>query len=253
MTANIPTAALPNAEYTVYADESGDHSLTRIDVNYPVFVLAYCIVHHAANSALSAALSTLKLRHFGHDTVVLHEREIRKATGEFGFLNDRAKRGQFMNDVNALIAGTDFTAVAIAIEKHRHVATYRDNAQSPYDLGVKYGIERVYSELLARGQQGKRVSFVFECRGRKEDTELELQFRRYCDGDNHHAASMPFEIRFVPKVANIAGLQLADLIARPIGRHVLQPGQLNRAFEVIEPKIRRRNGRVDGYGLKVFP
>ncbi len=31
------------SDYIVYVDESGDHSLESIDINYPVFVLAFCI------------------------------------------------------------------------------------------------------------------------------------------------------------------------------------------------------------------
>lgn len=33
------------SEFVVYVDESGDHSLTSIDRNYPVFVLAFCIFY----------------------------------------------------------------------------------------------------------------------------------------------------------------------------------------------------------------
>jgi len=32
-------------------------------------------------------------------------------------------------------------------------------------------------------------------------------------------------------------MQLADLIARPIGRNYLNPDQFNRAYEVIKDKI----------------
>ena len=39
------------------------------------------------------------------------------------------------------------------------------------------------------------------------------------------------------KKANSTGLQLADLVARPIGLHALHPEQPNRAFESLKPKI----------------
>ena len=76
----------------------------------------------------------------------------------------------------------------------------------------------------------------------------ELEFRRV-------AASIPgFEIHFVDKKANLAGLQIADLVARPIGRHVLNPDQPNRAFDIISPKLRRGpDGQLLGYGLKIHP
>jgi hypothetical protein len=63
-----------------------------------------------------------------------------------------------------------------------------------------------------------------------------------------------FEIVFAGKKTNSAGLQLADLTARPIGRHVMDPGQPNRAWDIIERKLRRSPaGKVDGWGLKIFP
>lgn len=34
-----------------------------------------------------------------------------------------------------------------------------------------------------------------------------------------------------------SGLQLADLVARPIGLKTLRPGQENRAFESLQPKF----------------
>jgi hypothetical protein len=71
---------------------------------------------------------------------------------------------------------------------------------------------------------------VVECRGKKEDSELELEFRRICDGANRMGKPLPFDIIFADKKTNSAGLQLADLVARPIGLSILRPNQSNRAF-----------------------
>ena len=63
-----------------------------------------------------------------------------------------------------------------------------------------------------------------------------------------------FEMIFVDKKANSSGLQIADLTARPIGRHAINPDQPNRAWEIIESKLRRSPaGNVNGWGLKIFP
>nr|WP_206517617.1 DUF3800 domain-containing protein [Sphingobium algorifonticola] len=59
---------------------------------------------------------------------------------------------------------------------------------------------------------------------------------------------------FTDKKANSGGLQLADLIARPIGIKRLRPEQVNRAYDIITTKFHRSaNGRFDGIGLKCFP
>jgi hypothetical protein len=56
------------------------------------------------------------------------------------------------------------------------------------------------------------------------------------------------------KKTNSEGLQLADLVARPVGLRVLRPNQPNRAWDVLQTKLYAgRNGVVQGNGLKVFP
>jgi hypothetical protein len=56
------------------------------------------------------------------------------------------------------------------------------------------------------------------------------------------------------KKVNCAGLQLADLLARPIGMSVLRPDQPNRAVEVIQDKLLKDpDGREEQWGLKCFP
>ena len=95
---------------------------------------------------------------------------------------------------------------------------------------------------------------VFENRGKKEDSELELEFRRVCDGANYFSHHLPFNIVFADKKANSGGLQFADLVARPIGLSIIRPGQNNRAFESLESKFYcDRRGRRDGWGLRCFP
>jgi len=63
-----------------------------------------------------------------------------------------------------------------------------------------------------------------------------------------------FEIVIADKRANSEGLQLADLVARPAGLHVLRPTQPNRAWDVLATKLfGGASGVVQGNGLKVFP
>ncbi len=58
----------------------------------------------------------------------------------------------------------------------------------------------------------------------------------------------------VSKQTNGSGLQLADLVVRPIGIHDLRPGQKNHAWDVLSEKIvRSREGKIQGCGLKAYP
>lgn len=95
---------------------------------------------------------------------------------------------------------------------------------------------------------------VFEQRGLQEDRELELEFRRILDNTRIEGLSDLLDIVLASKKTNSAGLQLADMVARPIGRHLLAPEQPNRAFDVLREKFRRsEDGVIEGRGLKVYP
>lgn len=55
------------------------------------------------------------------------------------------------------------------------------------------------------------------------------------------------------KKANLAGLQLADLVVTPIGRKVLKKS-IKEDYRIVESKMRKSpHGRIKGYGLVVLP
>ena len=119
---------------------------------------------------------------------------------------------------------------------------------------METGLELVFRHMEEEGQNGRVTSVIVESRGRREDNELELAFRRVCDGTNALHQPLPFDLVMIPKTANSPGLQLADLIARPVGIHHLRPSQPNRAYEIIETKFRRSpSGKMEDWGVKLLP
>jgi hypothetical protein len=245
---------LPFSDYIVYVDESGDHSLTSIDPKYPIFVLAFCVFKKSEYVDVAVpSLQRLKFRFFGHDSVVLHEQEITKSVGPFRILFDRTKRDEFFNALNGLIETTPFRLIAVAIRKDQHRERYA-TPEHPYHLAVQMGLERLCMYLVENGQEGCLTSVIFESRGKREDQQLELEFRRLTGDPTSRCAIAPLDFQLMPKAANSCGLQIADLLARPIGRHVLNPNQPNRAFEILRSKFRvGPTGGYSGYGLTIFP
>ena len=53
------------------------------------------------------------------------------------------------------------------------------------------------------------------------------------------------------KSEDIAGLQIADLIAYPLTRHVLNPQAVNLAYDVFASNIFMEDGKL--LGLKIYP
>jgi hypothetical protein len=247
------------SDYIIYVDESGDHGLKSIDSNYPIFVLAFCIFQkkHYSNDVVSS-LQKFKFKHFGHDLVILHEREIRKEKNDFNIFKNRQERSEFIDELTAIIKDSNFVLTSCVIQKE-HLCSNIPNPDNPYHMALVACLESAYGFLLEKGEQDKITHIVVEMRGKKEDNELELEFRRICDGKNKYKKPLPFAIKFADKRANSAGLQLADLVARPIGMYTLRPDQSNRAFSVLEPKFYCKGGRkhigekFEEWGLKRIP
>lgn len=241
-------------DYIVYVDESGDHSLDVINPQFPMFVLSFCIFpvkEYVAN--VVPRLQTLKFDVFGHDMVVLHEREIRKATPPFDVLLNANVRTHFMEQLNSIIETSRFGVVACVIDKQRFRAR-RGGSANPYHVALEYGLERVFLQLQQRNQVNRVTHVVFESRGAKEDKTLELEFRRIMDTTAMRGMPETLAFHCAPKSANSSGLQIADMTARPIGLHAIRPDQPNRAWDLINKKlVRSREGRIDGYGLKTYP
>jgi len=240
--------------YVVYVDESGDHGLVDINPQFPVFVLAFCIFRiDEYVSNVVPEVERLKFEFFGHDMVVLHEREIRKATPPFDILLEPRTRERFMERLSGVISDAPFMLVASAIRKEEF-RDRRGSGLNPYDVALEYGLERVFLQLQARGQVGRATAVIFESRGGNEDRQLELEFRRIMDATRMEGMAQTLEFHIASKQVNSSGLQLADMVARPVGLKIIRPQQANRAWDMIEPKFpRSATGRIHGYGLKVYP
>ena len=154
------------------------------------------------------------------------------------------------------------TVITAVIRKDRLKRKYKA-PENPYQLGLLFCLEKAHRFLEEAGAHATRCHVVCESRSPKaagqgkEDKDLELEFRRIVAGDHYLARehTMPcFDIVFASKLANSTGLQIADMIARPIGLRVLRGAQENRAFDIINPKIWRGPQSVNlQFGMKVFP
>jgi hypothetical protein len=242
---------LPYSDFIVFADESGDHGLDKVDPEFPMFALSLCMVEKAAYiNNVVPAFQQFKFDFWGHDGVVLHEHEIRKRKGPFTLLlTNPVLRASFYERLNGLMADTPMAIVASVINKVKLKAKYV-YPSNPYEIALLFCMEQLLNQLLAKGQFDRTVHVLFESRGKQEDADLELEFRRICANQRNWGwkktdfTQVQFEPVFVKKAANSTGLQLSDLTARPIALHYLRPDQSNRAYETIATKLK---------GVKCFP
>lgn len=136
--------------------------------------------------------------------------------------------------------------------KASHVEKYKENAINPYSLSADILMERFRIELGDKNLG----AIIAESRGRKENDDRREEFDR-CkqirtsyqrDFDNIEY------LRIEDKKENIIGLQIADLVAYPIGYKLVYPNRMNPAYDVVVEKFRKSwYGVLQGYGLIVVP
>ena len=242
-------------DYIVFLDEAGDHSLELIDKDFPVFALAMFVCDTKYyNYTILPEIAQLKTDYFGHEGVILHSRDIRKAQNYFGFLTDLNKREIFIKRINALMESLDYKLIVSVIKKQMHKEKYGLVASHPYDLAMKFCLERLLP-LLEEVQQ-KEIYLIAESRGKREDHNLELSFLKIISQgteyiDSKRFKQIDFNLKFVSKKMNITGTQLADLVAYPVARHALNPNKINLSYNVISEKFYIGKGKING--LKIFP
>lgn len=221
-----------------FLDECGDHSLIRVDPEFPLFVLALAVVERNDYiESIIPSLGKLKLRYWDHEGINLHSRDIRKSIGKCSFLMDRIKRPRFMQEIAALMETLSFTLFVTVINKRLHLQEYGAVADNPYKVALTATMRRL--ELFLNGRNELQLPVIAEARGKREDDDLARAFARDLSKRNstrsaHGLSPLDCALTFCSKEDNVAGIQIADLCAYPCARHVIDPERSNAAFEIVK-------------------
>lgn len=244
-------------QYHFFIDETGDHGLTFIDPNFPLFLLAGCLFTDDELKKAEGKINGLKMEFFNTEEVILHSREIRKCEGAFQILFDLEIKKRFYEKVNAIMSEAKFAIIASGVDKEEHIKKYGKDAGNPYSISLSFIMERLI--YCSDSSADSRVDIKIEKRGRREDAQLLEQYNRIKDSGTYFVNASRFKNRisdfdFVAKKENVIGLQIADLCAYPLARHVLNSEEPYIPFKIIQDKIYCNNaGEYRGFGLKVFP
>ncbi len=241
----------------LFIDESGDHNLTLIDENYPVFVLAggvFNLEYH--KGVVTNKLSKLKEQLFEKEKVILHYKDYTRNTNGFEKVKDKEFREKFYGKLNDLLGTSKFTVLACIIDKKKHVRQYGLVAMDPYLLSLNCLVERFVYMLRSENEKGVIIA---ESRGAQLDNQLELAWLDLKIKGTKFVR--PIEIKerindlvIRKKKDNIAGLQLIDTVATPIGRKYLGLKNHYLKYDQIKEKIRKSScGKYKGFGLIILP
>jgi Protein of unknown function (DUF3800) len=262
----------PLERYRLYLDESGDHVFRDFsNLAHRFLCLLGCWFKTEPYLRFQHALEELKAAHLPHhpdEPVVLHREDMLNARGAFKNLRDATKRADFDHDLIACIERADFRVVAVLIDKQTLVDAYGDTAAHPYHLALGFMLQR-YAGYLNHIQRAGDV--MAEARGGAEDRLLQDSYARVfkqgvwmTDAHVFQSALTSSQLKLKSKSANVAGLQLADLLGHPVKQWTLKRYGLiddelapfaQRLINVVEPKLNRHlyDGRVDGYGVVIYP
>jgi len=228
--------ARPNVElhrrklYRIYVDESGDHTYHSLDDAAKRYLgLSGCIIESEYYATtFQPALEVLKRRYFHHDPdepIILHRREIIEAKGTFWRLRNADNRQAFDQDLLKFFCEQKYVLITVVIDKKAHLERYGESAFHPYHYCLAALLER-YCGFLKLFDATCDV--MLENRQKTEDEKLIAAYRMLYDSGTQQRSRDFFqkvltscEPKLKPKTANIACLQMADLLAYPSKQEVL--------------------------------
>lgn len=234
----------------MFLDESGDHSLIKIDPEFPVFALAGVVVKPSEYASIVNKFNKLKLDYFPHEGLILHGREIASREGDFIFLNNDKIRKSFLSAISDAVSSSSFKLVVAVIKKQVLKDKYATPAH-PYNLAFFFLLEKVFRYSCS--QDFDYIHIITESRGQKENQELHRTFDDFrTNGSPYIEMSMldkvHLRLEYRRKPFNIIGNQIADLVVSPTARTILD-GKDHPSFKYFEDKF--LYGR--GNSLKAFP
>ena len=169
------------------------------------------------------------------------------------------------NDLLILLSKWEYSIITVVIDKKAQYETYKFR-YDPYHYALEILLERYIFILEENNAVGDVMA---ESRGGREDirlkktyTDLYLNGTHYVDSSRIGSKLTTKQLKVKNKTHNIAGLQLADLIAHPSRNEILsESGLINkkekvfgdRIIQTISKKYYMKNGIISGYGKKMLP
>lgn len=260
-------------KHRLYVDETGNSDMgASVDPNHRYLSLTGVIValDHIQN-VIHPEMERLKQSYFhSHpdDPIVFHRRELVRREPPFHALRDQTIEQSFNTELLACLERWNYHVVTVTIDKLEHSTRYSIWKYHPYHYCLHVMLERYVMFLETIGVEGDVMG---ESRGGKEDITLKKSFTNIYEQGTDYLASERIQsvltskdIKLKTKSNNIAGLQIADLIANPSFRSSLVSRQNQKQPEnfggkIIDILLRKKylrnptNGRIEGWGRKWLP
>ena len=263
--------------YRLFIDEVGnDHVGSAEHPNERYLCLLGAIFDlEYADGQFTDTLNALKLEVFGSHDVVLHRRELmKKAPAPYDLLINPERQQRFDEGILQILGDANYVAIAVMIDKKKLAEKYIRHF-NPYHYCLTAMIERYVNWLNDIDGRGDVLA---EARDKKPNKRLKEANKYLYKHGTAASTSAPKvlsaaeiqrrltsgEIKLKDKKANIAGLQLADLIANPARRHLIcceenvlmKDGFAKKIARILVGSKYRRSAwqphKIKGYGIKIL-
>jgi hypothetical protein len=267
----MPPFVHPSKRYRLFFDETGQGDLqaSKDPLQRYLSLTGLVIPQDVHDATITQQLTALKTDIFGTEnaSIILHRREIMNREGVFAVLEDDVLRARFDAQFVELVKGLPIPVFTVSIDKLEHLERYKVWHFNPYHYVMTCLLERFVLWLNANNKIGDVMG---EARNPTHDAQLRRSFRRFYENGTFVRTTVirrcltSKEVRLELKTANIAGLQIADLLAHPAHRNykfakleIPIPNDygtsLVNILEASKYNRNPRNGNIEGYGRKWLP
>jgi hypothetical protein len=257
-------------EYRLYIDEAGDHTYIDLDyVSHRYLALLGCVFERAEDYKKAAEeLEGLKREFWPNPDpdrpVIFHREDMINCRKYFSIFKEEQVRVAFDEKLIDFLQDQRFLIINVVLDKKAHQKQYIKPI-NPYDYCLTAMLERYCGWLKLKNKLGDVLA---ESRGGREDKQLKKVYKHiFYHGTNQRTDSKFFsnvltshEIKVKPKSNNIAGLQIADILAYPLKEKFFYTrgirkdnfsGTFNgKVYQAVKSKYNRQiyTGKISGYG-----
>jgi len=259
-------------KYRLYVDEVGNSGLGSFSEPNDCYLSLTGVILDLeyTSTTVFPTIEGLKRDYFeSHpdEPVILHRKELVNKKYPFHNLSDQVIEEAFNQRLLDLLQNLDYAVITVVIDKLAYNQHSQVRRLDLYHYCTTTMVEQYVLCLKSRDAIGDVMA---ESRGGKEDQRLKVSFEEvYTHGSDSmkpemfvaHLTSKQLKMKL--KGNNIAGLQLADIIAHPSFRATLarrdsQPLADNfggKIAEILEASkyVRDLDGQIDGWGRRWLP
>ena len=229
-------------KFRMYIDETGDDGLKRADDPRHRFLSLTGVIIELGHvgSAVYPEMERLKARYFGShpdEPVIFHRKELVNRRHPFQSLRDERAGREFNRELLDRMREWEYAVATVCLDKKGYA-----DPRAPYHRCMAILLDVFARWLRIRGAEG---DIIAEGRGGRENGRLQEEFRNLwlygtdaTSPERIQAALTSGDLKIKSKSSNIAGLQLADMLAHPSRNEMLREnGLLERPLGAFAQEI----------------